>query len=196
MTENVAHPLEIEGLRLSRAAEADLEDITLTVRAGEIFGLLGLRGAGKTSLLMAVLRLVQPAAGTIRLFGAAHGRPGARARLAYLPERFQPPGHLSGHDFIRLTLAFHGREMRRARVAVLAEQLGLDPSALPRPIRSYPKRHGTEARAAGDVRDRSAPAGFGRAAERSRPQGPGPDQINFRLRFGDLCDGRFRDGGS
>jgi ABC-2 type transport system ATP-binding protein len=139
VTEIVAHPVEIEGLRLSCAAGAALGDITFTVRPGEIFGVLGTQGAGKSSLLKAVLMLVEPAAGTIRLFGEGHDRASARSRLAYLPERFQPPSHLSGYDFIRLTLAFHGRPMRRARIAAMAEELELDPSALARPIRSYAK---------------------------------------------------------
>jgi ABC-2 type transport system ATP-binding protein len=139
VTETAAHPVEIEGLRTRCGEAAGLEDITLTVRAGEIFGLLGLRGAGKTSLLQAVLMLAEPAAGTVRLFGEAHDHLGARSQLAYLPERFQAPGHLSGHEFVRLTLAFHGCQMRRARIAALAEELELDPSALTRPIRSYTK---------------------------------------------------------
>jgi ABC-2 type transport system ATP-binding protein len=139
VTENVRHPVEIEGLRVYPAGRAVLDDITLTVRVGEIFGLLGLRGAGKTSLLGAILMLIEPAAGTVRLFGEAHDRPGARSRLAYLPERFQPPGHLSGYEFVRLTLALHGSRMRRARIAAMAEELELDPSALARPIRSYAK---------------------------------------------------------
>jgi ABC-2 type transport system ATP-binding protein len=139
VTATAAHPVEIEGLRTRCGEAAGLEDITLTVRAGEILGLLGLRGAGKTSLLKAVLMLVDPAAGTVRLFGEAHHRAGARSRLAYLPERFQAPGHLSGHEFVRLTLAFHGCQMRRARIAALAEELELDPSALTRPIRGYAK---------------------------------------------------------
>lgn len=139
MIQVAAHPVEIEGLWTRHGEAAVLEDITLTVRAGEIFGLLGLRGAGKTSLLKSVLMLVKPEAGAVRLFGEAHHRPSARSRLAYLPERFQPPGHLSGHDFIRLTLAFHGCPVGRARIAARAEELDLDPSALRRPIRDYPK---------------------------------------------------------
>jgi ABC-2 type transport system ATP-binding protein len=139
VTERAAHPVEIEGLRTHCAEAADLEDITLTVRAGEIFGLLGLRGAGKTSLLKAVLRLIEPVAGTVRLFGEAHVRPSARSRLAYLPERFQPPTHLSGRDFVRLTLAFHGCRARRTQIAARAAQLELDPAALELPIQSYSK---------------------------------------------------------
>src|SRR5262245_44811258 len=80
-----------------------LEDITLTVRGQEIFGLLGPNGAGKTSLLKALLLPELPHSGTIRLFGEPHGTSGARSRLAYLPQRFQPPGHLSGRDFVGLT---------------------------------------------------------------------------------------------
>jgi ABC-2 type transport system ATP-binding protein len=139
VSENAAHPVEIAGLRTGGGEAAGLEDITLTVRAGEIVGLLGPRGAGKSSLLKAVLMLVEPVAGTVRLFGEAHQRPGARSRLAYLPERFQAPGYLSGYEFVRLTLAFHGCQMRRARIAASAEELELDPSALARPIRGYAK---------------------------------------------------------
>jgi ABC-2 type transport system ATP-binding protein len=131
--------IEIEGLCTAGESRPGVVDLSLTIRAGEIFGLLGLGGAGKTSLLKAVLLLLEPAAGTVRVFGEAHHRPGARARLAYLPERFQAPGHLSGHEFIGLTLAFHGCRMRRARVTAMAEQLEFDPGALTRPIRSYPK---------------------------------------------------------
>jgi ABC-2 type transport system ATP-binding protein len=136
LTENA---IEIEGLCIAGEGQPGVVDLSLTVRPGEIFGLLGPRYAGKTSLLKAVLMLVEPAAGTVRLFGEAHQRPGARSRLAYLPERFQAPGHLSGDEFVRLTLAFHGCQMRRARIAALAEELELDPSALARPISGYAK---------------------------------------------------------
>jgi ABC-2 type transport system ATP-binding protein len=139
VTTAAAHPVEIEGLSTRYGEAAVLEDITLTVRAGEIFGLLGLNGAGKTKLVKAVLMLVEPRAGTVRLFGEPHHRPDVRSRLAYLPERFQPPGQLSGYDFIRLTLAFHGRQARRSWIAALAEQLDLDRSALRRPISGYTK---------------------------------------------------------
>lgn len=131
--------IEIEGLCTAGEGQPGVVDLSLTVRTGEIFGVLGHQGAGKSSLLRAVLMLVQPAAGAIRLFGEGHHRPSARSRLAYLPQRFHPPGHLSGYDFIRLTLAFHGCHMRRAPIAAMAEELELDPSALARPIRSYAK---------------------------------------------------------
>jgi ABC-2 type transport system ATP-binding protein len=131
--------IAIAGL-CSRYAGSDvLQDITFDVQPGEILGLIGLEGAGKSTLLKAILMLVAPTAGSVHLFGQPHDQPGARAQLAYLPEKFQPPSHLSGHDFVRLSLAFYRQRVRRAVVCGLAEQLDLDPAALRRPIRSYAK---------------------------------------------------------
>jgi ABC-2 type transport system ATP-binding protein len=137
--ETAGPAIEIDRLVTRAGGAPVLEDITLTVRRQEIFGLLASNGAGKTSLLKAILLLEPPHAGTIRLFGEPHRTTGARSRIAYLPQRFQPPGHLSGRDFVRLTLAFYGCRANRARIAARAEQLELDPSALRRPIKHYAK---------------------------------------------------------
>jgi ABC-2 type transport system ATP-binding protein len=131
--------IAIQGLCTRYGRTQVLHGITLTVRAGETLGLMGLNGAGKTTLLKSILMLVAPSAGAARLFGEAHEAPSSRAQLAYLPERFQPPGHLTGHDFVRLTLAFYRLKGSRAATAVLAEELDLDPLALTRPIRNYSK---------------------------------------------------------
>lgn len=139
MTAAAANAIVIEGLWTRYGTTSAIEDLTLAVRQDETFGLMGRHGAGKTSLLKSVLMLVAPHAGTIRIFGEPHHLPGSRSRLAYLPERFQPPGHLLGHDFVRLTLLFHGRRAKRAETTLLAEQLELDPPALDRPIRCYSK---------------------------------------------------------
>lgn len=137
MSAQGGNAIEIAGLGIARGGGPVLAGVSLTVRRHEILGVLGRCGAGKTTLLQAVADLVPTQAGAIRVFGEAPTA--SRARLAYLPERFQAPGHLSGDEFVRLTLAFHGCQMRRARIAVLAEEIDLDPSALTRPIRSYAK---------------------------------------------------------
>ena len=131
--------IEIAGL-CSRYGEATvLSDITLNVRQGEILGLAGLDGAGKSTLLKSILMLVVPSAGTVRVFGQPHDQPGSRGEIAYLPEKFQPPSHLCGHDFLRLSLAFYRRRVRRAVACGVAEKLDLDPAALRRPIAGYSK---------------------------------------------------------
>jgi ABC-2 type transport system ATP-binding protein len=132
-------PITIQGLCTRYGRTQVLHDVTLTVQAGETLGLMGLNGAGKTTLLKSILMLVAPFAGTVRLYGEAHEAPSSRARLAYLPERFQPPGHLTGQDFVRLSLAFYQLKSGRQATALLAEELDFDPQALTRPIRTYSK---------------------------------------------------------
>jgi hypothetical protein len=132
----VPHAVEIDGLWTRYGATTALEDITLFVRSHEALGVIGRHGAGKTSLLKAVLGLLITDAGSIRVFGEPHHTPDPRLRIGYLPQRFRPPGDLLGHEYVRLTLAFYGRHAKRPQTAVLAEQIDLDPAALDRPIRS------------------------------------------------------------
>jgi ABC-2 type transport system ATP-binding protein len=139
MTLPAAHAIDIQGLSTGYGRALVLREITLTVRAGETLGLIGLNGAGKTTLLKSILMLVAPTAGEVHLFGQSHRSPRSRANLAYLPERFQPPGHLSGHDFVRFTLAFYRQAPHRPTACALAEQLDLDPAALDQPVRKYSK---------------------------------------------------------
>jgi ABC-2 type transport system ATP-binding protein len=77
----MAHPLEIRGLvhRYRRAEQPAVDGLNLTVAAGEIVGLLGPNGAGKTTTLHAVLGLLQPTAGSVRVFG--HSPVDDRARV-------------------------------------------------------------------------------------------------------------------
>jgi ABC-2 type transport system ATP-binding protein len=133
------HAIEIAGLCSRYGGTEVLRDITLDIREGDVLGLAGLNGAGKSTLLKSILMLVVPSAGSVLLFGQAHDQPGSRAQLAYLPEKFQPPSHLAGHDFVRLSLAFYRQRVRRAVVCGRAEELELDPAALRRPIHSYSK---------------------------------------------------------
>lgn len=47
-----------------------LSNVSISVKAGEIYGFLGANGAGKTTLMKALLRLIKPTSGIIKLFGA------------------------------------------------------------------------------------------------------------------------------
>jgi len=61
--------LEIEGISKSFGSVVANEDISLTVKEGEILALLGENGAGKSTLVKAVFGLVRPDAGTIKING-------------------------------------------------------------------------------------------------------------------------------
>ena len=139
MTSEAPPALAIEGLAVCYGHTTALADVALAIRQHEILGLMGRSSAGKSTLLKAALMLLAPHAGSVRVLGEPHGAPGPRSRIAYLPQRFRPPGHLLGHDYVRLTLAFYGRQAKRPQTAILAERLDLDPAVLDRPIRCYAK---------------------------------------------------------
>ncbi len=116
-----------------------LSDFSLDVRPGEFFGLVGVNGAGKTTLLKCLLDFCEADRGGISIFGTPHRATAARARLAYLPERFNPPFYLTGRDFVRYMLELYRAPYDEARVRVLFGALDLDLAALDRPARVYSK---------------------------------------------------------
>jgi ABC-2 type transport system ATP-binding protein len=62
-----------------------LDEVSLEIQPGEIFGLLGPNGAGKTTLIRTILDLIKPDRGRIEVFGRAF-QPDDRNRIGYLPE--------------------------------------------------------------------------------------------------------------
>ena len=62
-------PIEVRGLVKRYGDLTAVDDVSLTVRAGDVYGYLGPNGAGKTTSLRMMLGLIRPTAGTVRLFG-------------------------------------------------------------------------------------------------------------------------------
>jgi ABC-2 type transport system ATP-binding protein len=79
-----------------RRVEA-LDEVTLSVARGEIFGLLGPNGAGKTTLIKILLGLVHQSSGDAELLGRPAGDRPTRQRIGYLPEHHRIPHHLTGN---------------------------------------------------------------------------------------------------
>lgn len=131
--------LHFQGVEKSYARQAVLRGVDLEVASGECFGLVGVNGAGKTSLLKCLLDFCAVDAGRINIFGAGHRLPAARGQLAFLPERFMPPYYLTGGDFLRYVLSLQGIDYRRAPVGTMLAALDLDPAALARTAGSYSK---------------------------------------------------------
>jgi ABC-2 type transport system ATP-binding protein len=93
---------------LGRRPVSALNGVSLSARAGEVFGLLGPNGAGKTTLIKILLGVVKPSGGTATLFGQPVGSAAARQRVGYLPESLR----VDRHHTARSALRYYGRLSR------------------------------------------------------------------------------------
>jgi ABC-2 type transport system ATP-binding protein len=131
--------LEFAGVCKSFGTTRALDDFSLTVDRGELFALVGGNGAGKTTLIKCLLDFTTADRGTIGIFGVGNADTAARADLAFLPERFNPPYYLTGRDFLRYMAELHRRPYDEEEVRRTFERLDLALSALDRPARTYSK---------------------------------------------------------
>ena len=103
-----------------------LTDINLTVNQGEYFGLIGINGCGKSTMIKSILDLISIDSGEINLFGVHNRLVESRNNIAYLPDRFLPPTHLTGTDFIQYMLSLHGSECEDDEIESMLTALELD----------------------------------------------------------------------
>jgi ABC-2 type transport system ATP-binding protein len=128
------YALETDGLTKFYGDIRGVEELTLSVRRGELFGLLGPNGAGKTTLIRLLLGLLRPTAGSARVLGAAvddrEAFQAARGRVGYLPSDTALYDELTGRRVLDYFGALTGASRRD-------ELLELFPVPLDRPVRTY-----------------------------------------------------------
>jgi len=119
------------GLRKEFGSKVAVADLTLSVRAGEVFGFLGPNGAGKTTSIKMLLSLTKPTAGEATLLGRPLGDLGARAKIGYLPEHFRFHEWLRADEFLNLHGELYGMERAARGTAVprLLKLVGLEDRA-------------------------------------------------------------------
>jgi ABC-2 type transport system ATP-binding protein len=132
--------LEILGLHRSYGERVALAGVSLTVRPGEIVGLLGANGAGKSTLLRTAAGLQPPDEGSVRVAGhdVWDSPLPARAALGYAAE--EPAFHeeLSAAEYLAFVAAVRGLEPAAARARALEVAGGLElGERLDDPVRGY-----------------------------------------------------------
>lgn len=135
-------PLKIENLHKSFGEHKVLDDISFEVSKGDIFGLIGLNGAGKTTMIKIILGLLNPDSGKSSIFGNSSANKNSRRNLSFLPEKFQPSHLLKGKEFLSLTCSYYKKPFDYTRAKQLATILRLDPKVLERKVSGYSKGMG------------------------------------------------------
>jgi ABC-2 type transport system ATP-binding protein len=118
-----------------------LDGLSLTVERGEIFGFLGGNGAGKTTAIKVLMRLMTPTAGSARILGRDVADVSVHARVGYLPEQPYFYDYLTARELVEYCaeLFGYGPAARRARAADLLRRVELDESAWNRQLRKFSK---------------------------------------------------------
>lgn len=113
--------IEARGLTKRYGRATAVEGLDLEVRAGEVFGLLGPNGSGKTTTILMLLGLTEPSAGTVRVLGHDPLREplAVKREVGYLPDAVGFYDNLTARENLRYTAKLSGVPdgEREARIA-------------------------------------------------------------------------------
>ncbi len=117
-----------------------VEDLSFEVRKGEVFGLLGLNGSGKTTTLKLILGLLFPTSGTATIFGHPVPNREAQRRIGYLPEVPYFYRNLTPLEVLRLYGTLSGMEpaLIEPRSVEVLKLVRMEP-AMRKPMREFSK---------------------------------------------------------
>ena len=109
-----------------RGTVTAVDDLSFTVRPGEVYGLLGPNGAGKTTTLRILATLAEADAGTVEVDGLERSADPLkiRERIAYVPAEGGLPQRLTPREVVRLFARIQGVRDADARADALLERMG------------------------------------------------------------------------
>jgi len=124
MTDNT---VEIENVTKRYAEHVAVNNLTLRVPKGSVYGLLGPNGAGKTTTIRMILNIIAPDQGAIRILGVPFNDPGITDRIGYLPEERGLYRKMQVRRVLRFLAELKGvkRDVADARITDWLERLDL-----------------------------------------------------------------------
>ncbi len=134
--------LEIKKLSKDFKSKKVLKNFDFTIKEGEIFGLIGVNGIGKTTLIKIILDLLRADKGAVNIFGVDSTNKESRKNISYLPEKFQPSSYLKGKEFLSLSMGYFNKEYNHKKALYYAKNLDLDKNALDNKVTKYSKGMG------------------------------------------------------
>ena len=119
-----AAAISAEGLTKYYGAVVGIEDLSLDVATGEVFGFLGANGAGKTTTIRLLLDLLRPSRGRATVLGVDCHRESLAARrlIGYLPGDLPIYPDLTAHDYLAYLSKLDGRDVQPRYLQYLLER--------------------------------------------------------------------------
>ena len=121
--------MQTHGLTKRYGRVVAVEDLNLSVREGEVYGLLGPNGSGKTTTILLLLGLTEPTSGEARVLGFDPMREPlkVKSRVGYLPDQVGFYGELSAWENLRYTTRLLGLPDKEAeaRIEEVLKRMGL-----------------------------------------------------------------------
>ena len=132
--------LRLEHVSRVFGAVKAVDDLSLSLKQGEVVGFLGTNGAGKTTTIKMLLGILRPTEGTISVMGGDPADPATRLRVGYKPETAYYYPYLNARELLEFYGGLCGMDRRavRARADVLLEQVDLAEAA-ERPLKTCSK---------------------------------------------------------
>jgi len=122
--------IEVSHLTFRFGSKMALDDVTLSIPRGVVYGLVGENGAGKTTLIKLIMGFLTPKQGTVRVFGLDPTRDPVNVlkRVGYLSEDREMPGWMRIHELMAYIQAFYPG-WDEAYAEELRKRFELDPAA-------------------------------------------------------------------
>ena len=123
------HVIEISHLTKQYGSKTAVNDLSLSIRRGEVFGLLGPNGAGKTTTILMLLGLTEPTSGTAEILGKNCAREplAVKSVVGYLPDNVGFYSDMTGRQNLRFTGRLNGlpKDVIEERIDQLLERVGM-----------------------------------------------------------------------
>ena len=118
-----------------------LDDLTLSVRPGQVFGFLGGNGAGKTTTIKILMSLLFPSSGSARILGRSISEPAMHSLIGYCPENPYFYDYLTARELMNYFGELFGMPLatRKARTEELLMAVGLDEKDWDKQLRKFSK---------------------------------------------------------
>lgn len=127
---HMANPvLEFKNVSKTFGSLTAVQDLSFVVRPGEIYGLIGPNGSGKTTTLKMIAGLYRPSAGTVMVqgFDVTENPTRSKEHIGYIPDEPMAYDRLTGREFLQFVGELFGmdRALRDARIEELLGEFGI-----------------------------------------------------------------------